>query len=708
MKRSKFPDSLSRAKERAEDYGAMKEVKLVTASVHFSGFKKSTTKLVSDAKDIRITVNKTDGEEVMADSGAPVDRGAWDNKLEFLLSCLSFAVGLGNIWRFPYLCYRNGGGVFLIPYVAMLLTTGLPLFFFELCLGQFGQEGPLTIWKICPLFTGLGLSMVMVAFFIGLYYNVIIAWAFFYLFSSFTASLPWASCDHWWNTEACRRFDSKNCTLHDGLMAMNGSCYYRDEVTPEQWRHLNATFMQSKLPADEYFHNFMLDISEGFHEEDGHHLQWHLSLCLILAWVVVFLGLFRGVSGMGKAVYFTALFPYCVLLILFARAVTLDGYSNGIAFYLTPKWEKLLEVKVWADAAMQIFFSLGPCWGGLITLASYNKFNNNCLRDALTITVANCLTSFFAGFVIFGIVGFMAHEMGVPVEAVAAQGAGLAFIAYPEAVARLPISPLWAILFFVMLLTLGLGSQFTIVQTVITSVVDVFELREHYMKVCVGMCVVGCSLGLSMCTKHGMYILQLLDDYSGTYSALMIGAIELTVVCWVYGIDNFMEDIKKMLGDYPTLKYYWKATWCFLTPLSVVLILVFTFVDYSPSSYGHYAYPTWANVLGWSISFTCIAAIPIRAVILVSTKSGPVWARITALCRPTAGWGPPDGHKDGRELPPIDSRTPLALEDEEYEMEPESSSQRATRNWSAQADEDDEEEEEEEEDGLHMKLGSRK
>ena len=96
-------------------------------------------------------------------------------------------------------------GAFLIPYVTMLLILGLPLFFFELCLGQYGQEGPITIWKIVPLFQGVGYGMFMIAFFVSLYYNIIIAWAFFYLFSSFTSELPWVSCDHWWNTEACRR-----------------------------------------------------------------------------------------------------------------------------------------------------------------------------------------------------------------------------------------------------------------------------------------------------------------------------------------------------------------------------------------------------------------------------------------------------------------------------------------------------------------------
>ena len=98
-----------------------------------------------------------------------LDRGSWDNPIEFLLSCLSFAVGLGNIWRFPYLCYRNGGGelsdrhrhnsvaipgAFLIPYVLSLVFMGIPVFLFEMSAGQFSSEGPIAVWKICPLFQG--------------------------------------------------------------------------------------------------------------------------------------------------------------------------------------------------------------------------------------------------------------------------------------------------------------------------------------------------------------------------------------------------------------------------------------------------------------------------------------------------------------------------------------------------------------------------
>ena len=118
----------------------------------------------------------------------------------------------------------------------------------------------------------------------------------------------------------------------------------------------------------------------------------------------------------------TALFPYLILLILLVRAATLPGYMDGITFYLTPQWERLADIRVWADACTQIFFSLGVTWGVMITLASYNKFNNNVYRDAIMVAIGNCCTSVFAGFVIFGIIGFMAHELGKPVKDVVTEG----------------------------------------------------------------------------------------------------------------------------------------------------------------------------------------------------------------------------------------------------------------------------------------------
>ncbi|XP_076352499.1 sodium- and chloride-dependent glycine transporter 1-like [Tachypleus tridentatus] len=591
------------------------------------------------------------------------ERGNWSNGIEFILSCLSYAVGLGNIWRFPYLCYRNGGGAFLIPYTIVLIFMGLPLFFLELAFGQFASEGPITIWKIAPLFQGLGYAMVLMSFLVGIYYNMILAWSLFYLFSSFTSQLPWSSCENWWNTNACRRFDTKNCTTHNGTVLANGTCILRQMVSSEEWSVLSNSTDNTKMASDEYFHNFVLDLTEGLHDLGS--IKWQLALCLLACWVLIFFCLVRGVKTIGKVVYFTALFPYVVLVILLIRGATLDGAYDGVMFYLTPEWHRLKEAKVWVDAAMQIFFSLSPCWGGLITLASYNRFHNNCFRDSIVITFGNCATSFFAGFVIFSIVGFMSHELGVPVSEVAAQGAGLAFVAYPEAVARLPVSPLWSFLFFFMLMTLGMGTQFTLIETVVTTIVDTWphRLRRNKHYVLLICCITMFLCGLVICTEGGMYVLQLLDNYCASFSALLIAIIELVVIGWIYGIDRFLEDIKVMLGQYPFHYQYWRSIWKVVTPLSIVGVLVFSWIDLHPTEYGSYVYPDWATAVGWIVSMFSVSAIPIVACIQISKTEGPVGKRIKMLIQPTEDWGPKlQMHRmETRSPKHTDSQVPLAL-----------------------------------------------
>ncbi len=128
------------------------------------------------------------------------ERGNWDNQCDFFLSCLGYAVGLGNVWRFPYLCYKHGGGAFLVAYSCMLAFTGLPLFFLELAIGQYGGVGPNKLFgRIAPAFRGLGYGMLFVTFLVALYYNMIIAWTLFYTFAGMQNPLPWAYCGNSFN-----------------------------------------------------------------------------------------------------------------------------------------------------------------------------------------------------------------------------------------------------------------------------------------------------------------------------------------------------------------------------------------------------------------------------------------------------------------------------------------------------------------------------
>ncbi|XP_028967335.1 sodium-dependent proline transporter [Galendromus occidentalis] len=594
------------------------------------------------------------------------ERGNWSSQFEFLLSCLSYAVGLGNIWRFPYLCYRNGGGAFLIPYFLMLFFVGIPLFFLELSFGQYSSEGPITIWKISPLFQGIGYAMFLMSALVGVYYNMILAWAMYYLLSSVKAifsDLPWKSCDNPWNTEMCKKFDMTNCTAHKGVMDSNYTCHYENSTEESEFLRIKALRIGSKSASDEYFHNFVLEITEGLHDLGNY--RWELVICLLLCWIIVFFCLSRGVKTMGKVVYFTAIFPYFVLVILLIRGLTLPGAMDGIMFYLTPQWHRLAEVRVWADAAMQIFFSLSPCWGGLITLASYNKFHNNCLKDTFFICFGNCGTSFFAGFVIFSIVGFMANSLNVKVAEVATEGAGLAFVVYPEAVAKLPLAPFWSILFFVMLMTLGMGTQFTIVETVCTTIIDTWPEKLRHRKALVLLCICAtmCCLGSIICMDGGMYVLQLMDNYVASYSALTIGLSEVIVIGWVYGADRFLDDIKVMLKEYPYPKTYWKILWKFVVPTLILLILGFSLVKLEPTKYGDYVYPAWATALGWSMSLFSISAIPAVMIYKLSEARGDFWTRVSTLTQPTADWGPKlQIHRIEAHSPKhTDSQVPLAL-----------------------------------------------
>ncbi|XP_012219206.1 sodium- and chloride-dependent glycine transporter 1 [Linepithema humile] len=629
-----------------------------------------------------------DDKYSVANSQAPLqdgedehpERGTWTGKFDFLLSLLGYSVGLGNVWRFPYLCYSNGGGAFLIPFTVMLIIAGLPLMFMELSLGQYASLGPVAAYKqFCPLLCGLGYGMVLVSSVVMLYYNLIIAWTLYYMFASVVGGweLPWSKCEKEWSTENCfMPDDAEACHSQNGSY-FKGKCLNSSQMTAMGLMIENITSAIKKPPAEEYFNNYVLGISSGI-EETGS-IRLSMAASLFLAWIIVFLCLSKGVQSSGKVVYFTALFPYVVLIILFIRGILLPGANEGVLFYLTPNWKRLMSAKVWGDAAVQIFFALSPAWGGLITLSSYNKFTNNCYKDSLIVAISNIGTSFFAGLVIFSVIGFLAHELDVPVASVVDEGAGLAFIVYPEVVARLPVAPVWSLLFFIMLLTLGLDSQFALMETVTTAILDgVPALRNYKTWVVLGAAVVGYAGGIIFTTNAGMYWLQLMDKYAANWSVLLIAISECILVAWVYGADRFLDDVQQMIGPRSRLwRFFWTWMWKVITPAALLFILFFNWVKHEPPKYGTYIYPMWADVLGWVISILPVLVIvglaidqlrgrrrrspyddddeddddeddefdsngPCRGTGRQKSKSKDksIWSRIKILLQPTSNWGP--------------------------------------------------------------------
>ncbi|XP_018343092.1 PREDICTED: sodium- and chloride-dependent transporter XTRP3 [Trachymyrmex septentrionalis] len=586
-----------------------------------------------------VTIVATATQNVAGQETKEENRAAWSGKMQFFLSIIGYSVGLGNIWRFPYLCQQNGGGAFLIPFFVMLILEGVPLFLIELGLGQRMRQGALGVWNtIHPWLGGIGIASCIVTFFVALYYNVIITWCVYYLFNSveaitikFGESLPWAKCP-----------------VLDGKPVEE--CVKSSETAY-------------------FWYRTTLDAAPSI--EDGQGLKWWIVLCLLLSWIVVFFIVMKGIQSSGKVVYFTSMFPYLVLTIFFIRGITLKGASAGLAHMYTPKVEKLLEPTVWLDAATQVFYSFGLAFGSLIAFGSYNTPDNHCVRDVILVSVCNAFTAIYASVVIFAILGFKAmsnvdkcvvsardiliqnglypnstsfsledyehfmsnsynSSMNLTMKSCslskeldnAAEGTGLAFIIFTQAIVELPGAPFWSCIFFMMLLALGLGSQIGLLEGMLCVIfeIDLFKrIKKQYITGVV--CVICFFVGLIFCTGAGEYWLKMFDSFAGTIGLVIVALMEMISVIFVYGHEKFTKDIEEMTGYKPGA--YWQVTWRFLAPIIMVCILVFSVISMfiKKPQYSAWnaatgeavptSYPGWVLGIAIVIILAGIAPIPI-------------------------------------------------------------------------------------------------
>ncbi|GAA30788.2 Sodium- and chloride-dependent glycine transporter 2, variant 2 [Clonorchis sinensis] len=589
------------------------------SNIRIQDFRKRKQEMCSVLSTISLTdessVHKsTAGEEETLTSEKP--RHHWGKQIEFLLSCVGYSVGLGNIWRFPYLCMQNGGGAFLVPYILYLIICGTALFFMETAIGQSTGLSTIRIFSMIPFFSGLGWCMVFASGILSIYYNIIVAYTIYYIGMSFTWVLPWSHCDNEWNTPQCFSF-SGNETSNQSLIGL--STGVRRTAAEEFWRYN------------------VLEISEDISVLNG--IQWKLLLALIAAWILTFVCMCKGILSSGKVVYVTATAPYIFLTVILIRGCTLPGAWYGIKFYIVPDWSRLKSIDVWISAATQIFYSLGPAWGGLITFGSFNKYTHNVQRDAILIPIICGSTSIYGGFAIFSVIGHLMHATGTnDTEQFVQQGPGLAFIAYPQALTMLPGAAIWSVLFFLMLFTLGIDSQFSTLEAVTTGLNDRFPriVGKHRMLLTLVVCFVEFLLGLILVTRAGFYYFELLDTYATAFSVVVIGFLESIVIGYLYGAQRLLDDIEWMIGPMrKATRYWWILLWCFFVPVLTLAIIVSTFVSHAQSAEEKLKkFPEWAIIVGWTISCLSFVQFPIMAIVAVS-RHGCNWRK---LFRPDDEW----------------------------------------------------------------------
>lgn len=267
-------------------------------------------------------------------------------------------------------------------------------------------------------------------------------------------------------------------------------------------------------------------------------------------------------------VYVTVIVPLVILIIICIRFTTLgsDAYLKGLKYYITPHWERLTDAQVWSDAAAQLFLSLGLCFGGVMSMASYNRFHYDCLKDAYLICLLDLITSLFSGFVMFSILGIMSEKLSITIDKVVASKFSLIFVVCPEALSDLPSSNAWSVLFYLMMTCLAVDSQFLMVHSLATAIVDEFDqfLRKRQLYVIISLCFVLYLISLPFCTRSGFYFIYLLDSYVVSWSVVLIGIIMCLVVSWVYKVKLWSSNVRVMLGSEPSL--FWKVQWLFTCP----------------------------------------------------------------------------------------------------------------------------------------------
>jgi len=535
------------------------------------------------------------------------ERETWGSRISFLLACIGYAVGLGNIWRFPYNAYKSGGGAFLVPYFIMLLLCGIPLLFMELAVGQYTRRGPIgALDKLCPILKGAGVGTVFISFFLCTYYNVILAWAMFYLMSSFSDPLPWLTCDNWWNSEFCFIKEDDNSAVID-----------------------NSSLRVSS--TQEFFDHRVLQVSDGIHKMGN--IRTELLGFLALAWIIVYFCLWKGVATTGKVVYFTATLPIILLIIFVIRGVTLPGAINGLKFFFLPDWDKVCEPKVWVNAASQVFNSVGIAFGSLIAFSSYNKFRGPVLRDTLIVTLVDALISLICGCAVFSVLGNLAHQQGKDVDQVVADGPGLVFVVFPHALAQMPYPQVWSVIFFCLVLFLGVDSQFATVEVILTSIKDGWKSLNHkkYSQelLVLAVCVTSFICGIPHIYQGGIYTFHIVDYYSATISLMYIAFFETVAIVWCYGASRLARNVADMTGSEPSS--FFVLSWKYSAPGLILIIWMFTLVDYKTPSYnnGQYHYPDWCHVFGWFLTLLSLSALPMLALVqIIKTKPGAnIWQK---------------------------------------------------------------------------------
>lgn len=470
------------------------------------------------------------------------NRGEWKTRTGFILAAIGSAVGLGNIWRFPYVVASNGGGAFMIVYLIALLTAGVPIVILEFSIGHKMHKGAPGSFKVLnPKWELLGWFQVFTSFAIIVYYTAIVGWSFGYAFNSLNG-LAWGN-------------DTKG-----------------------------------------FFFETFLKLTDGPFNLGG--LNMNVFIPLVIVWVLVYVVLVSGVeSGIEKANKTLMPLLFIMILIILVRGLTLPGALAGIDFMFKPDFSKIANPNVWVAAYGQVFFSLSVAFAIMITYSSYLPEKSDIVNNGFITSFADCSFSLLAGLSVFSMLGYMANNMGVSVSEVSTAGPGLAFVVFPQAINALPgFNKIFGAIFFLSLSFAGFTSTISIAEVIIAAIVDKYNITRT--KAVTFVVLIAGIVSIAFATGAGLYILDIVDYFVNNYNIVLGGLMEIVLVGWIYKLTSLKEHANA-ISDFK-LGGWWDFCLKILTPIMLIIMLVLKFLNDIKVPYENYPQKALI-ILGWSM-----------------------------------------------------------------------------------------------------------
>ena len=485
-----------------------------------------------------------------------MQREQWNSRVGFILAAVGSAIGLGNIWRFPYMAYENGGGAFFIAYLFAMISAGIPFMIMEFSLGhKLRGAAPKVFAKLGHNYglrlEWLGWFQVFIAAIIAIYYVAIIGWAISFLGFSFTQS---------WGADTNAFFFKEYLQLEDNSPTRLGQ------------------------------------------------FQLHIAIPMAIAWSITSLAIFTGVrGGIERASKIMMPLLFIMVLTLIGRIIMLPGALEGLNYLFEPDFSKIFDAKVWSAAYGQIFFTLSVGFAIMLAYSSYLPEKSDISNNAFMTVLINCGFSIMSGIMIFGVLGYMAQEQGKELTEVVSSGVGLAFVTIPAAINLLPAPYIFGPLFFLALVVAGLSSHISIIEAVTSAVMDKLNLVRK--KATLLVCGTGFLASMAFATNGGLLLLDLVDYFINNVALLFSCFVELIILAWLFKIAD-IRDYANRLSEF-TVGRWFDLCLRFISPAMLAIILVKNLINTVTEGYGGYPIADQL-ILGWGL----IAAMLLLSLII--------------------------------------------------------------------------------------------